>query len=104
MDKQELLGQLNSIKNDYYLTLLAVYLFRHEDIRMFIKEAKINVQNDDKNETLPISFNKVAIQFGDEIFRKKAILQFEIMGLRAFIRETFEVIKKYCKDTSQFIV
>lgn len=99
MSKNELLCQLNTIRNNFYLTLIAGGLFGLKEIYPYIKGIAVKISDKDKTHTFTLS--KIEEQFENENFKKTVITEFEKMGLKAFITETFKVIETYCEDTTQ---
>jgi len=95
MIKTELLSQLENAKNNFILVLASTSLFSNEKTYPILDESNC------KFGTYSIEFKQVANMMKKESDRKIACKEFVNMGLRILIKETFELIKDYSKETRQ---
>ncbi len=95
MIKAELLSQLENAKNNFILVLAAISLFSNEKAKPLLEESLI------KFGKYTVQFNQVVNMMIKKEDRTIACKEFANMGLRILIKETFELIKTYAKETSQ---
>ncbi len=95
MNKSELLSQLENAKNNFILVLASTSLFSNEKIYPILEESNC------KFGTYSIQFKQVAEMMKKENDRNIACKEFINMGLRILIKETFELIKDYSRETQQ---
>ena len=95
MNKQELLSQLENAKNNYILTLASCSLFSNEKAYPILEESVCEFGR------FNINFKQVADMMKKEGDRNTACNEFVKGGMRNFIKETFELINGYCKETNQ---
>jgi hypothetical protein len=95
MTKAELESQLTNAKNNYVLGLAAISLFGSSDAYPILD------QNSAKFGTYSISFVQVANLLRNPEDRDIAVKEFYTSQLRALIKESFELLKDYCDESSQ---
>lgn len=119
MDKQELISQLNNAKNNFFLGIAALGLLLQErsypvleQLACIMTEKSFSFEDVSKiphhfqNITfpnVPFPLSRVAdyMREADIAHRQTIQTEFFLMLLRAFLKESFEVIKSYCKSTNQ---
>jgi hypothetical protein len=93
--KEELLSQMTNAKNNYILGLAAISLFASPEAYPIL----------DKNQAqfgqYSVTFNQVANLLRTPADRDIAVKEFLTSQIRALIKESFELIKDYCDETSQ---
>lgn len=89
--KHSLIADFNSIRNNYYLTYGSAYLLNN-------KECTENLIG---NSYQTIDLTPLGINLRDKTDKEILIECFLKSGLRTTIRELFEVIHVYCKQTNQ---
>ena len=95
MTKTELLSQLENAKNNFILVLASTSLFSNEKTYPILDESTC------KFGKYSIEFKQVANMMKKESDRNIACKEYVNMGLRILIKETFELVKDYSKETQQ---
>jgi hypothetical protein len=95
LTKPELLGQFTNAKNNYVLGLAASSLFVTPEAYLLLDKSRASFG------TYGINFEKVATLLRNPADRDKAVNQFVRMLLRGLIKESFELLKDYCDETTQ---
>lgn len=95
MEKSDLIGQLDYTKSNFILCLAAISLFEDEKSYPLLESNSLKLG--DKT----IEFDQVANIMKDVNFRSIACDEYLKIGLRAFIKESFELIKDYTDMTGQ---
>ena len=95
MIKNELLSQLENAKNNFILVLASISLFSNEKAYPILDESNCKLGK------YSIEFKQVSNMMKKESDRNIACKEFVNMGLRILIKETFELIKDYSKETQQ---
>ena len=93
--KEILLKQLQNSKNNWILGLAAISLFADDRVFPFLENNHV------KFGIYEIRFKLVKTLLEKPADREIALNEFMKSLLRAFIKESFELIKVYCKETSQ---
>jgi hypothetical protein len=121
MNKQELISQLNIAQNNFILGIAALGLLIQErnyptleqlvcimtETSFFFEEVS-KISNHFQNTQFPIKVAPFPLSIAAKYIREADAAQiqqiqkeFFAMLLRVFIKESFEVIKDYCKNTNQ---
>ena len=95
MTKKELMSQLENAKNNYILGLSAVSLFSNEKVYPILEESHA------KFGTYTVEFKQVKKLLIKPADRDISIKEFINSQFRAFIKESFELIKNYCDESNQ---
>jgi len=95
MTKKELIGQLENAKNNYILGMAAISLFSNEKVYPILEKSEA------KFGTYTIGFEQVKNLLINPTDRAIAVQEFLTSHIRAVIKESFELIKKYCDSTNQ---
>jgi hypothetical protein len=95
MIKKELLSQLENAKNNYVLGLASISLFSNEKIYPILEESSA------KFGKYTVEFKQVKNLLMKPADREIAVKEFLTSQIRALIKESFELIKSYCKETNQ---
>jgi len=98
MNKTEMLSQLENAKNNYILGLAACSLFTNEKSYSILEESHCEFSG------YRIDFHQVSNMLKTAHDKDVACKEFVKMSLRALIKEAFELVRTYCKDTSQIDV
>jgi len=96
MTKEELINQLNHTKNNYIIGLAALSMFNSGQAEPLLERHAAAFGD------YTVSFDQVA-----ELLKKKpehgvVLSEFNKMLMRTIIIESFEHIKEYCQNTSQY--
>lgn len=94
--RQELLGQLTNLKNNYVLGLAAISLFEEPMALEHLSKSSATFG------TYTVPFDRVSKLLGCYADREIAVKEFLAMLLRGLIKESFEVVKDYSKETNQY--
>jgi len=96
MDKSDLIAQLEAIKINY-ISVFAVYImFLDEKSYSFLQNKSVEFDDHRK-----LKVGIIAELMSNKTVNEKARKEFINMGLRSFIRESFEIIQDYCKNSHQ---
>ena len=95
MIKTELLSQLENAKTNFILVLASTSLFSNQKTYPILDESNC------KFGKYSIEFKQIANMMKKESDRNIACKEYVNMGLRILIKETFELIKDYSKETQQ---
>jgi len=95
MDKKGLISQLENAKNNYILGLAAISLFAENQSHNHLEKSSATFGK------YKVPFGKVANLLRSAKDRDIAIKEFIKSQLRTLIKESFELIKNYCKITRQ---
>lgn len=95
MTKAELLGQFTNLQNNYVVGLAALSAFTSEQALTHLEQSHV------KFGTYTVPFAQVSQVMRNPISRDEACKEFLKMLQRALIKESFEVLKTYCRDTGQ---
>jgi hypothetical protein len=95
MTKQELESQFTNAKNNYFLGLAALSLFASPEAYPILE------RNHAKFGSYTITFDQVAKLLRDPTDRDIAVKEFLNGQFRMLIKESFELLKDYCDETSQ---
>lgn len=95
MSKAELISQLQNAKNNCILSLAAVSLFADEMSFTRLRGKTGELGN------YHVSFDQVASLLEQKTDREIALKEFAKMSLRALIKESFELLRDYCKSSGQ---
>lgn len=95
MNKSDLIGQLDYSKSNFILTLAAILLFKDEKSYPILDSNSIKLGKE------TIQFEQVSNIMKNENYRQIACDEYLKIGLRSFIKESFEFIKDYTDMTSQ---
>lgn len=95
MIKTELLFQLETAKNNFILVLASMSLFSNSKTYPILDELNCKFGN------YSIEFKQVANMMKKENDKNVVCKEYFKMGLRILIKEAFELIKNYSKETKQ---
>lgn len=96
MQKDALLSQLENAKNNYVLGLAAVSLFCSLETELILERNRAEFGS------YVLDFSQVAALLRQEEDRNIAVHEFLKSQIRSFVKESFELLKAYCKQTGQF--
>ena len=95
MNKVDLLSQLENAKNSYVLGLAAMSLFSEDQSYDHLDKSKC------KFGSYEIDFSQVAALLRCKQDRDLALKEYLKVHLRALIKESFELLLDYCKNSDQ---
>ncbi|MHA1703926.1 MAG: hypothetical protein ACTSWK_16855 [Promethearchaeota archaeon] len=95
MNKKEFLSQLENAKNNFILVLASVSLFSNDKSLGELGKSNCSFG------TYSLSFKQVENMMRNLKSKEIACNEFLKMGVRALIKESFELIKDYLKNTNQ---
>lgn len=93
MEKSEVLIKMKHIRNNFLIGLFLASNFPKIQHQGLVSKFKIERQGVEELILIP----ELVKNLQNKEFKKLALDQFSIMLLRAFQKETFEVIKDYCE-------
>jgi hypothetical protein len=97
MGKSELLRMMTNARNNFTLGLAGVLMLDHGNISDIRGKSSLVL-----GENYELPFDQVASLLGEDYGNKLAVLfEFLNMLLRTFVKEAYELLKAYCRDTGQ---
>ena len=93
MTKEMLLSQLTNAKNNFYLGLTSFHLLAHPDAQDFLRIHRVTITG------LSVGVFPLLRTKAD---RDLVLNEFLRSQLRTYIKEAYELIATYCKDTDQY--
>ncbi len=94
MHKEELITSLEYVGNSCILGLAAVSLFKEQEIQKLLEESDLEIGD------YTVDLKQVSQQLKADK-RGRAISEYIKMLFRVLIKESFELVKSYCKDSNQ---
>ena len=95
MDRNDLQNRLVISKDNYIFGLAAISLFGRE------QSYKLLEKNFAEFGKYLVSFDQVVVTLNDDELRDDSLKQFMKMLVRALIKESFEAVEDYCRETEQ---
>ena len=95
-NKEELITQVENTKALYVLGLGSICLLSRKEAPAILKDSHVNFGGQTQ------TFKMMAGQLEDKKQRQWILEDFHKIFLRFYIRETFEIIMDYCKQSKQF--
>ena len=96
MTKKELTSQLTNAKNNYVLGLTAISLFCNDQVYPILEQSRATF-----GAGYTLDFKQVKNLLTNHADRDIAVKEFLKSQIRALIKESFELVKDYCTQTSQ---
>ncbi len=96
MEKVELMAQITNAHNNWFLGLAGVAALSRDDVVSLLEKDHAQFGE------LRADFSQLKNFLNNACDRDIALKEFLLSHFRALIKETFELIKTYCKTTNQF--
>jgi len=97
MGKSELLRMMTNARNNFTVGLAGVLMLDHDNISDIRGKSSLVL-----GENYELPFDQVEALLGEDYGNKLAVLfEFLNMLLRTFMKEAYELLKAYCRDTGQ---
>ena len=98
LTKEQLISQLENAKNNYIISLAAISLLSSKKSLELLHESNVNFGK------YVVNFSQITNMFLNSKDKEIAVKEFLKSNIRALIKESFELVKSYCKDNDQMSI